>query len=71
MATKRKTSKKSKREGAVTFDGDVFAWCEEHDNHAAEAWLGLLLDGSISLDEMRAAVLENRAPRESAPEVES
>lgn len=38
----------------------VLAWCQEHDMHPAEGWLVSLLDGSISLVEMRAAILEDR-----------
>lgn len=38
-------------------------WCEQFDNYAAEDWLAQLLDGTYSLDEMRAAVLQDRQPR--------
>lgn len=40
----------------------VEAWCEKHDNESTEGWLTLLLDGTCSVDEMRAAVLEGRQP---------
>ena len=45
------------------FNGDVYAWCEHHDNHSPEGWLYLVLDGTISLEEMRRAVLEGRSPK--------
>lgn len=41
----------------------VLAWCEAHDQEPAEGWLCLLLDGSLSVDELRAAILEGRDPR--------
>lgn len=46
---------------APTFD-QVCDWCEAHDNHAAEGWLCLLLDGTYSVDELRAAILAERSP---------
>jgi hypothetical protein len=44
-----------------TFD-QVCDWCEQHDGHPTEGWLLSLLDGSYSVDEMRAAILADRAP---------
>ena len=50
----------------------VLAWCEEHDQHPAEGWLLLLLHGTLSVVELRAAILEKRSPRvESANEARS
>lgn len=49
----------------------VLGWCEERDGRPTEGWLLALLDGTIALDEFRAAVSEGRAPREvvaSGPE---
>jgi hypothetical protein len=40
----------------------VFAWCEAHDSDPAEGWLVDVLNGTYTLDEMRAAVLEGRRP---------
>jgi len=60
MKPKSKSSPKAK---APTFD-QVCAWCEDHDSDPAEGWLAYLLDGTYSLDEMRAAVLEDRRPKE-------
>lgn len=47
-----------------TFD-EVYEWCERHDGHPTEGWLALLLDGTYSVEEMRAAVLADRAPEEA------
>lgn len=44
---------------APTLD-QVSAWCEVHDNHPVEGWLCLLLDGTCSVEEMRAAILADR-----------
>lgn len=51
-----------KKTTGPTFN-QVSAWCEEHDNHSTESWLAFLLDGSITLPEMRQAILEGRAPK--------
>jgi hypothetical protein len=48
------------------FNGDVHAWCESHDQYAAEDWLYLVLDGTYTVDEMRAAVLADRAPEKAS-----
>lgn len=48
-----------------TFD-QVYEWCEQHDNHATEGWLLALLDGSYTVDELRAAILADRAPELAA-----
>lgn len=40
----------------------VSDWCEHHDNHPTEGWLALVLDGTYSVAEMRAAILADRAP---------
>lgn len=50
---------------APTFD-QVLTWCETNDNHAAEGWLCLLLDGTYSADELRAAILADRAPERAS-----
>src|SRR5574342_571749 len=52
-----------------TFD-QICDWCEQHDSHPTEGWLLALLDGSYSVDEMRAAVLAGRAP-ESATTIDA
>lgn len=44
------------------FDGDVHAWCERHDQYDSAAWLYLVLDGTYSVTEMRAAILADRDP---------
>ena len=49
---------------AKNFNGDVHAWCERHDQHDPAAWLALVLDGTYSAEEMRAAILANRPPKE-------
>jgi hypothetical protein len=56
----------SKRATAAsrTFDGDVYAWTERHDNYDPAAWLYFVLDGTYSVPEMRAAILADRAPKE-------
>ena len=46
----------------LDFDALV-QWAEKYDNRAAEGWLSALLSGEITLDEMRNAVIEDRAPR--------
>jgi hypothetical protein len=40
----------------------VLAWCEANDNHPTEGWLLLLLDGTHTVDELRAAILADRTP---------
>lgn len=40
----------------------ICAWCEINDNHPTEGWLLLLLDGTLAIDELRAAILADRAP---------
>jgi len=46
--------------------GQICDWCSEHTNHRnehpAEGWLLLLLDGTLTNDELRAAILADRAP---------
>ncbi len=54
----------SRKANPRRFQGDVHAWCEKHDSRAPEDWLYLVLDGTYSIEEMRAAILENRTPRE-------
>lgn len=44
-----------------TFD-QVCDWCESFDNYAAEGWLCLVLDGTYSVAEMRAAISAGRSP---------
>lgn len=44
------------------FDGDVHAWCERHDSYDPATWLCLVLDGTYSVEEMRAAIRADRAP---------
>jgi hypothetical protein len=41
----------------------VSAWCEQHDQHPVEGWLCMLLDGTVTVAELRAAILEDRTPR--------
>jgi hypothetical protein len=41
---------------------DVHAWAERHDSESAEGWLFLVLNGDVSIEEMRAAICEDRAP---------
>ncbi len=41
---------------------DVHAWAERHDSKSAEGWLFLVLNGDVSIEEMRAAICEDRAP---------
>lgn len=48
-----------------TFD-QVHAWCDQYDNHPTEGWLLALLDGSYTVDELRAAILADRAPELAA-----
>lgn len=72
MTRKSKSSPKVKPK-FPTFK-QVCAWCKDHNSDprwkplesfmAAEGWLAYLLDGTYSLDEMRAAVLEDRRPQE-------
>jgi len=69
MKTKR-ASKKSPSKAAVptavpTYD-QVDAWCEVHDNESIQGWLTSVLDGTFSVEEFRAAVLEDRRPRQSS-----
>ncbi|HSX23017.1 MAG TPA: hypothetical protein VLE97_09610 [Gaiellaceae bacterium] len=47
-----------------TFD-QVYEWCEQHDSHPTEGWLLALLDGTYSVDELRAAILADRSPEEA------
>lgn len=42
----------------------VASWCEIHDQHPAEGWLASVLDGTYTVAEFRAAILEGRDPRE-------
>jgi hypothetical protein len=42
----------------------VHAWCEEYDGRPAEGWLLAVLNGDITIAEMRAAIIERRAPLE-------
>lgn len=48
------------------FNGDVHAWAETHDQYAAEDWLHLVLDGTYTVAEMRAAILADRDPTPAA-----
>ncbi len=57
-----KTKRAAKKPSVPTFD-QVDAWCEVHDNEAIQGWLTSVLDGTYSVEEMRAAVLEDRQPR--------
>lgn len=41
---------------------DVHAWAERHDGESAEGWLFLVLNGDVSIEEMRAAICEDREP---------
>jgi hypothetical protein len=61
LSKRPKTSKQRS-----TFDGDVYAWTEHHDNYDPAAWLHFVLDGTYSVPEMRAAILADRAPKKSS-----
>lgn len=41
---------------------DVRAWTARHDSESAEGWLFLVLNGDVSIEEMRAAICEDREP---------
>lgn len=43
----------------------VASWCEIHDQHPAEGWLALVLDGTYPAAEFRDAVLAGREPRDA------
>ena len=60
----KKKSKSTKSKRSVAFRGDVYTWCAQHDQHSPEGWLYLVLDGTVGLEEMRRAILEDRAPKE-------
>jgi len=62
---KKTAARKATSKTGPTFD-QVCAWVEEYDYHPTEGWLTLLLDGSISLPEMRKAIQEGRAPKPQA-----
>lgn len=62
MKTKRATKKSPPKAAVPTYD-QVDAWCEVHDNESIQGWLTSVLDGTYSVAEMRAAVLEDRRPQ--------
>lgn len=41
----------------------VLAWCEKYDGHPTEGWLTKVLDGTITLHEMREAIVQDRKVR--------
>jgi hypothetical protein len=40
----------------------VMAWCKQHDEHSAEKWLALVINGEVSVEEMRCALQRNEPP---------
>ena len=62
-AGKLHAAKRTRHMGRKKLDLEtVSAWCGQHDNHPTEAWLSMLLDGSVELTEFQAAVKEGREP---------
>jgi hypothetical protein len=40
----------------------VMAWCKQHNQHSAEKWLALVVNGEVSVEEMRRALQRNETP---------